>query len=147
MELKVVEVKPQNAVTIIECDMNVEFDAPEGYVEPEYNKKTEMPEAPLEKLVKRDHPFSSQGYRLDGKTRPTRTPLVSESQDDKMPEILELGPLKPDYDYKPGSLVFPRYNYKNRGVLERELAEKQSGTTGGFKPFEGTGYTIRSTKR
>lgn len=28
------EVKPGNAVSIIECDMNVEFDAPEGYVEP-----------------------------------------------------------------------------------------------------------------
>lgn len=29
------DLKPANAVTIIECDMNVEFDAPEGYVEPE----------------------------------------------------------------------------------------------------------------
>lgn len=28
------EVEPGNAVSIIECDMNVEFDAPEGYVEP-----------------------------------------------------------------------------------------------------------------
>lgn len=25
--------RPGNAVNIIECDMNVEFDAPEGYVE------------------------------------------------------------------------------------------------------------------
>lgn len=30
------DLKPGNAVTIIECDMNVEFDAPEGYVEPNY---------------------------------------------------------------------------------------------------------------
>jgi hypothetical protein len=28
------ELKPQNAVTIIECDINIEFDAAEGYVEP-----------------------------------------------------------------------------------------------------------------
>jgi ubiquitin fusion degradation protein 1 len=28
------DVKPANAVTIIECDVNIEFDAPEGYVEP-----------------------------------------------------------------------------------------------------------------
>lgn len=31
------EVKPGRAVSIIECDMNVEFDAPEGYVEPNIN--------------------------------------------------------------------------------------------------------------
>lgn len=36
MEFKVMDLKPENAVTIIECDMNVEFDAPEGYVEPQY---------------------------------------------------------------------------------------------------------------
>lgn len=29
------DLKPANAVTIIECDMNVEFDAPDGYVEPQ----------------------------------------------------------------------------------------------------------------
>ena len=28
------DVKPGNAATIIECDINLEFDAPEGYVEP-----------------------------------------------------------------------------------------------------------------
>jgi ubiquitin fusion degradation protein 1 len=42
LRFKVIEVKPSNAVTIIECDMNVEFDAPEGYVEPDYQKKNEM---------------------------------------------------------------------------------------------------------
>lgn len=31
------EVKPGRAVSIIECDMNVEFDVPEGYVEPNTN--------------------------------------------------------------------------------------------------------------
>ena len=28
------EVQPGNAVTIIECDVTLEFDKPEGYVEP-----------------------------------------------------------------------------------------------------------------
>lgn len=32
--------KPQNAVTIIECDINIEFDAAEGYVEPEKQKES-----------------------------------------------------------------------------------------------------------
>ena len=39
LEFKVKEVKPGVAVTITECDMNVEFDAPEGYVEPNYEQK------------------------------------------------------------------------------------------------------------
>ena len=34
-EMRVLEVKPGNAVSIIECDMNVEFAAPVGYQEPE----------------------------------------------------------------------------------------------------------------
>lgn len=34
------EVKPGRAVSIIECDMNVEFDAPEGYVEPSTNAES-----------------------------------------------------------------------------------------------------------
>lgn len=33
-ELRVLETKPGNAVSIIECDMNVEFAPPEGYSEP-----------------------------------------------------------------------------------------------------------------
>jgi hypothetical protein len=31
-ELNVLETKPAEAVSIIECDMNVEFEAPPGYV-------------------------------------------------------------------------------------------------------------------
>merc|ERR1719471_982720 len=33
-ELNVLETKPANAVSIIECDMNVDFEAPPGYEEP-----------------------------------------------------------------------------------------------------------------
>lgn len=103
-----------------------------------------QPEAPIEKILKTHQPFKSEGYRLDGKPpKRTRTPLVSESE--VVNEVLELRPLVPDNTYKPGHLSFPRYNYKNRVSLERELAEKQNTTTV-FKPFEGTGYTIRSSR-
>eukprot|EP00128_Syssomonas_multiformis_P001873 Colp12_sorted_trinity150504_noHs@13293 len=46
-ELLVVEVKPGKAVTIIECDMQVEFKAPVGYVDPseEYKRKKAEEEA------------------------------------------------------------------------------------------------------
>uniref|UniRef100_A0A7E4UU85 Ubiquitin fusion degradation protein 1 homolog n=1 Tax=Panagrellus redivivus TaxID=6233 RepID=A0A7E4UU85_PANRE len=146
-EFKVNELKPKNAVTIIECDMNVEFDAPEGYVEPDYKTKNEMPEAPAPKLVTPANPFAEGGYRLDGKKKP-RSPYVSESQevDPHAIEGLQLGPIVPDFDYKPGKLVFPRYNYKSRVVMEKELAEKQAGPTSSFQSFSGAGYTIRSKR-
>ena len=36
--LKVLELKPYNAVSIIECDMDVDFAPPPGYQEPTYKK-------------------------------------------------------------------------------------------------------------
>ena len=41
-ELRVLETKPGNAVSIIECDMNVEFAAPVGYSEPTRVSKEEQ---------------------------------------------------------------------------------------------------------
>uniref|UniRef100_A0A8B9R4Z4 Ubiquitin recognition factor in ER-associated degradation protein 1 n=1 Tax=Anas platyrhynchos TaxID=8839 RepID=A0A8B9R4Z4_ANAPL len=40
-ELRVMETKPDKAVSIIECDMNVDFDAPLGYKEPERSAQHE----------------------------------------------------------------------------------------------------------
>ncbi|KAJ8954650.1 hypothetical protein NQ314_007050 [Rhamnusium bicolor] len=40
-ELRVLETKPGNAISIIECDMNVEFAAPVGYKEPEKQRREE----------------------------------------------------------------------------------------------------------
>ena len=48
-ELSVLEVKPGNAVSIIECDMNVEFAAPVGYKEP-----TRQPEPEPEEMMNED---------------------------------------------------------------------------------------------
>ncbi|KNC73984.1 hypothetical protein SARC_13458, partial [Sphaeroforma arctica JP610] len=36
-ELRVVETKPNNGISIIECDLNVDFAPPVGYVEPTRN--------------------------------------------------------------------------------------------------------------
>lgn len=37
--------------------------------------------------------------------------------------VEDLPPVMPDENYKPGSLEFIRYNYKNLSVLKQELAE------------------------
>ena len=40
-EMSVLETKPADAVSVIECDLNVDFAPPVGYKEPEFNKKPE----------------------------------------------------------------------------------------------------------
>ena len=49
-EMSVLETKPADAVSVIECDLNVDFAPPVGYKEPEFNKK---PEAHEEEVLKR----------------------------------------------------------------------------------------------
>lgn len=73
-ELRVMETKPDKAVSIIECDMNVDFDAPLGYKEPE---RPVQHEESIEGEA--DHSgyagevgfraFSGSGNRLDGKKK------------------------------------------------------------------------------
>uniref|UniRef100_T1GR57 Ubiquitin fusion degradation protein 1 homolog n=1 Tax=Megaselia scalaris TaxID=36166 RepID=T1GR57_MEGSC len=68
-ELCVLETRPGNAVSIIECDMNVEFEAPVGYQEPTRMKSQEQPaEEPVE-YVQEEVPFAGEGNRLDGKKK------------------------------------------------------------------------------
>nr|XP_058137801.1 ubiquitin recognition factor in ER-associated degradation protein 1 isoform X1 [Dasypus novemcinctus] len=82
-ELRVMETKPDKAVSIIECDMNVDFDAPLGYKEPER-------QVPHEESTEgeADHSgytgelgfraFSGSGNRLDGKKKgvePSPSPI------------------------------------------------------------------------
>lgn len=82
-ELRVMETKPDKAVSIIECDMNVDFDAPLGYKEPERQiQHEESAEGEA------DHggyagelgfrAFSGSGNRLDGKKKgvePSPSPI------------------------------------------------------------------------
>ncbi|XP_049520142.1 ubiquitin recognition factor in ER-associated degradation protein 1 isoform X2 [Dermacentor silvarum] len=76
-ELCVLETKPGKAVSIIECDMNVEFAPPVGYKEPERSmnapkkqeKEAEMDYAAFETEAAGFVAFSGTGNRLDGKVR------------------------------------------------------------------------------
>jgi ubiquitin fusion degradation protein 1 len=69
-ELCVMDTKPGKAVTIIECDMNVEFDAPVGYKEPEKPRREEpmaVDQAHFEHHDDSFFTFKGEGIRLDGK--------------------------------------------------------------------------------
>lgn len=67
-ELCILETRPGDAVSIIECDMDVDFAPPVGYEEP-VKKEQKLPSSHTS-----NHPFSKEkapvniGHRLDGKS-------------------------------------------------------------------------------
>uniref|UniRef100_A0A1B0B4Q8 Ubiquitin fusion degradation protein 1 homolog n=1 Tax=Glossina palpalis gambiensis TaxID=67801 RepID=A0A1B0B4Q8_9MUSC len=99
-ELHVLETKPGDAVSIIECDMNVDFEAPVGYKEKVEEKKTY--EASQDHVMEEAiETFKGAGVRLDGKKK-------KENQLDTkgVKKVKARG--VPDYDYKFGQLTFDR---------------------------------------
>lgn len=104
-EMCVLETKPGTAVSIIECDMNVEFAAPVGYKEPERPVKNneeimdpvDMMPDPIGFIA-----FKGQGNRLDGKKRKD-----SASIDAPITKPVYIRGI-PDYDYKIGTIKFLR---------------------------------------
>lgn len=96
-ELCVLETKPGQAVSIIECDMNVDFAPPVGYVEPSPEIKKEEPVKAAPVVPK------SRGFRIDGKSTVGHEELKSAST---AQETLPRG--QPDYDYKIGYIKFFR---------------------------------------
>uniref|UniRef100_A0A3B3QVG6 Ubiquitin recognition factor in ER-associated degradation protein 1 n=1 Tax=Paramormyrops kingsleyae TaxID=1676925 RepID=A0A3B3QVG6_9TELE len=123
-ELRVMETKPDKAVSIIECDMNVDFDAPLGYKEPERRlQHTEEPAA-----------FSGSGNRLDGKKKgiePSPAPID--------PSDIKRG--IPNYDYKVGRITFIR----NSRPQPKKVDEDD--TMSRFIAFSGEGQSLRKKGR
>lgn len=104
-EMCVLETKPGAAVTIIECDMNVEFAPPVGYKEPK--KPVPKEENIVDPVDLMPEPtgfvaFKGQGNRLDGKKRKESSNLQEST--DKPTYIRGI----PDYDYEIGTLRFLR---------------------------------------
>jgi ubiquitin fusion degradation protein 1 len=106
-EMCVLETKPGNAVSIIECDMNVEFAAPVDYKEPKHQKKEtseEMMVDPADLMPESTGfiAFKGSGNRLDGKKK-------KDNVDDQLNHVkvaYQRG--IPDYDYTIGTLQFIR---------------------------------------
>ncbi|XP_046738860.1 ubiquitin recognition factor in ER-associated degradation protein 1 [Diprion similis] len=135
-EMCVLETRPGPAVSIIECDMNVEFAPPVGYKEPERVIKpreetidpVDMMPAPLGFVA-----FKGQGNRLDGKKR----------KDSSLPEPSSGKPVYvrgiPDYDYKIGTLKFLRST--------KPVNNKESKDVDEFKAFTGEGFSLRKSRK
>uniref|UniRef100_A0A183BYP0 Ubiquitin fusion degradation protein 1 homolog n=1 Tax=Globodera pallida TaxID=36090 RepID=A0A183BYP0_GLOPA len=160
-EFQVKDLKPENAVTIIECDLNIEFDVAEGYVEPT-SRPNQAADVTEEAHPNVFMPFCGSGVRLDGKQQ--RTVSTSSQQDGPSATSAASagrqssgtasasssqtdtygGPpsIAVDENYTPGELHFVRQPYKSKAQKEKEVRE-MGGAGGGLKPFEGKGNTIR----
>lgn len=139
-ELRVMETKPDKAVSIIECDMNVDFDAPLGYKEPE--RHMQHPEEPAEEETDPSNydvdlgfrAFTGSGNRLDGKKKgiePSPAPLD--------PSDIKRG--IPNYEFKIGRITFIR----NARQQPRKFDIDDMATN--FIAFSGEGQSLRKKGR
>ncbi|KDR18679.1 ubiquitin recognition factor in ER-associated degradation protein 1 isoform X2 [Zootermopsis nevadensis] len=133
-ELCVLESKPGPAVSIIECDMNVEFAPPVGYKEPERIKKPdeEMAVDAVELMPAGFVAFCGEGNRLDGKKKRE----IATSSKMAVKAAYQRG--VPDYNYKIGTLRFLRNS--------RPPLKENKEPTEEFKAFTGEGFSLRQSK-
>lgn len=133
-ELSVLETQPGNAVSIIECDMNVEFAPPLGYQEPHLNKDSaeeDTDRAELQNEMSGFVPFLGEGHRLDGKQR--------KGDSDISNVRLPVARGVPDYDWKIGTLSFMR---NVRQPVKEVIKEEDP-----FQPFSGEGHILSTNKK
>lgn len=144
-ELLVLETKPGNAVSIIECDMQVEFAPPVGYVEPERQEKREEKreeepaDVPHELLDHGFQAFTGSGFRLDGKKKKSNAP----SQPVPMrPPVIKRG--IPNYNFEKGKITFKRNLNKSNNS---QSSNKGEATKSDFEAFTGSGKTLRQKRK
>ncbi|BFF98055.1 ubiquitin fusion degradation protein 1 homolog [Drosophila madeirensis] len=148
-ELCVLETRPGNAVSIIECDMNVEFEAPVGYKEHEPQPSgsgqqgaqgtggndASAPGAALEEVVET---FKGSGVRLDGKKK-----KESQLETPVLKKVLPRG--VPDYEFKFGHIRFDR----NIKPISDRGNDEAAGSEAGMDAdsFHGTGFSMKKTRK
>merc|ERR1712226_631918 len=134
------ETKPANAVCIIECDMNVDFEAPPGYEEPVVPKAQPMEEEEPELDVSQMLPeelrfiaFAGSGNRLDGRKKG-----INNETDIQTRQLAEYTRGIPDYNFQVGNISFIRAKKKESGE-ENENPK--------FTAFGGSGQSLKQSKK
>lgn len=136
-ELTVKELKPADAVCIIECDLHFEFEEPVGYsssfLATPVNSKVQKSVEEFLKKKASFSAFSGAGKRLDGKRGQKRKNKNSESE--LVTADYERG--LPNYDWSVGELNF------SREVIEKQ---QESENVKSFTAFAGQGLTLNKRK-
>lgn len=159
-ELCVLELKPADAVSIIECDMEVDFAPPVGYVEPKYTPsssqniastpKTTNPMAmtpgdPLSsvpssyKSPSTFTPFHGHGNRLNGKVK-SKDQEQSQQNQTQTPQTRGI----PNYDYEYGTIQFLRVPL--RSMNDETTATTTASNASSFQPFSGEGQMLKQPR-
>eukprot|EP00092_Neocalanus_flemingeri_P107391 GFUD01137836.1.p1 GENE.GFUD01137836.1~~GFUD01137836.1.p1 ORF type:complete len:305 (+),score=106.50 GFUD01137836.1:53-967(+) len=140
-ELNVLETRPSAAVSIIECDMNVEFEAPPGYEEPTVPRpqpvEEDEPELDISQMLPEDTrfiAFAGSGNRLDGKKKRTSSETEILNR-----HIAEYTRGIPDHNFQVGNIRFIRAK-KPKDKDDKENIEDL------FQAFEGKGQSLRQAK-
>ncbi|XP_030372108.1 ubiquitin fusion degradation protein 1 homolog [Scaptodrosophila lebanonensis] len=147
-ELCVLETRPGNAVSIIECDMNVEFEAPVGYKDHhEAQPEAQMDQgasgsdaaaggAVMEEVVET---FKGSGVRLDGKKK-----KENQMEMPVMKKVLPRG--VPDYEFQFGVIRFDRsIKPISDRVNEQTADDAEAGSDAGS--FHGTGFSMKKSRK
>ena len=143
--MSVLETKPAAAVSVIECDLNVDFAPPVGYKEPEPSKPAasgDDDEEPMDMSDLMPEPkgfiaFGGEGVRLDGKKKRTN----SESEVPKIKQEYVRG--IPDYDYEIGLLKFIRNSKPKKDGVSNDGNDDGND----FEAFKGKGKSLRQTRK
>jgi ubiquitin fusion degradation protein 1 len=156
-ELRVLELKPDDAVNIIECDMEVDFAAPLDYVEPKYTPSSSQnisttpktnhsmamtpgdPQLSIPSSFKSPAtflPFYGQGNRLNGKTK-------SKDQDQNPVQFPQVRGV-PNYEYEYGTLQFLRTPLRSMNDELNGTGEKSNASP--FQPFSGEGKILKQAR-
>lgn len=160
-EMKVIELKPKDAVNIIEADIQVDFMAPPGYVEPNVNKETSPPseDEPMpdvDKFV----PFKGSGNSLRGVPIPIASALKQQNASGSSPGKKSPSPSpsaspsprpgsfmgspspKPaaPIALPPGKLIF---GSSSSTSLAKSFEAEKSKSVDGFVAFGGKGNSLR----
>jgi len=140
-ELCILDTKPGRAVSIIECDMNVEFEAPVGYKEPERPNAIKSEngimsgtydgDVPINEDEDEEQqiPFQGIGNRLDGKQKNLEVEKKKGSRQAGRRGI-------PDYNYTIGTLRFIR-------TPKRAQVDNAGEVAKAFEAFGGSGQALQ----
>ncbi|XP_063235079.1 ubiquitin recognition factor in ER-associated degradation protein 1-like [Bacillus rossius redtenbacheri] len=127
-DLRVLETQPGTAVSIIECDMNVDFAPPVGYKE-RVPEQQLAPDQGSQQCLTAFVPFLTPGFRIDGKKSKLSLQNSLSSQ-----ESTKFCKVVPNYGFKIGSLRFVR------GTSSKNI---KGDVKKSFQPFSGQGRSLQ----
>lgn len=136
-ELCVLETRPGNAVSIIECDMNVEFEAPVGYQEPTRIRPHEHPQEEALEYVQEEVSFAGEGNRLDGKKKKD-SQLTPQNV---VKKVIARG--IPDYEHPYGLIKFDR----NVKAISDRIITDETNVENDVDNFQGAGCSLKKTRK